>query len=70
MLAVEADRGLTPEEASILDTAEERLEAWQSASRKEKAAKKLLGQIGWHERKTNRQTQISQEEELSRLHGS
>ena len=55
-------------EEKALQFCTERLTSWQSAKRREKAAKKLLAQTGFRERRSNWRTALSAEQETKRLH--
>ena len=70
LLSAQAERGLTREEEKALSCAQGRLTAWKDNKKKDKAALKLLRQISFAERKTNRLTHLEPEEETRRLHCS
>ena len=70
LLTAQAERGLTSEEEKALSFSQERLTAWDIGRKKDKAALNLLSQISFVERKTNRLTKLSYEEETARLHCS
>ena len=65
---LQEERPLTSKEASVLKWASERLEAWQKAKQREKAALKLLSQTGFRERLSNRQTPLSERMETQLVH--
>ena len=70
LLTAQAERGLTSEEEKALSFSQERLTAWDIGRKKDKAARTLLDQISFVERKTNRLTKLDYEEESARLHCS
>ncbi len=65
--ASQPGEGLTEAEQATLDFAKGRLQAWESRTSRERAAKKLLRQTGFRERATNRQTKLSLAEETALL---